>query len=440
MADKREDKGTDEGQEKQKPFIREKIVRQPPSGRQIMRKILLVGVCAVVFGTAAAVCFSAVKPIADRAFGPEETEQEPITIAKDEPEAQQPVQTECAPVPEETEPVEDMVRSEMEKYPYSMDDLNRLYGNLNTLVEENEGCVASVHSIQRETDWFDNPIETTGQYSGVVISCTRGEILVLVPDEAVDTADSIEVSFSGGTILPGTVKQKDSVADMALVSVNAAELEDRQYERIKELPLGNSYGVRQGDLVVAIGSPAGVTGSSGYGAISYVVRSTKAVDGSTRIFYTDTAADSQAGTFLINTDGELIGWAVDDYGQEDHSSMTAVMSVSDYKGALELMSNGLPVPYFGILGQEITVAMAQKGMPKGIYISESVMDSPAYNAGLQPGDILTKLGDMPVTNLKEFQGQVEKLQAGTKIIVNVQRSNGKDEYREIPFEITVGTR
>ena len=43
-------------------------------------------------------------------------------------------------MPEETEPVEDMVRSEMEKYPYSMDDLNRLYGNLNTLVEENEGC------------------------------------------------------------------------------------------------------------------------------------------------------------------------------------------------------------------------------------------------------------------------------------------------------------
>ena len=148
MADKREDKGTDEGQEKQKPFIREKIVRQPPSGRQIMRKILMTGACAVVFGTAAAVCFSAVKPIADRAFGPEETEQEPITIAKDEPEAQQPVQTECAPVPEETEPVEDMVRSEMEKYPYSMDDLNRLYGNLNTLVEENEGCLASVHSIQ----------------------------------------------------------------------------------------------------------------------------------------------------------------------------------------------------------------------------------------------------------------------------------------------------
>lgn len=88
MADKREDKGTDEDREKQKQFIREKIVRQPPSGRQIMRKMLLTGACAVVFGTTAAVCFSAVKPIADRAFGPEETEPEPITITKDEPEAQ----------------------------------------------------------------------------------------------------------------------------------------------------------------------------------------------------------------------------------------------------------------------------------------------------------------------------------------------------------------
>ena len=440
MADKREDKGTDEGWEKQRQFIQEKIVRQPPSRRQILGKILFTGVCGIIFGTAAAVCFSAVKPAAERIFGPEETEPEPITITKDEPEIQQPAQTESAPAAEESEPVEDMVRSEMEKYPYSMDDLNRLCGNLNALVEENEGCVASVHSIQREMDWFDNPIETTGQYSGVVISRTRGEILVLVPDEAVATADSIEVSFSGGTILPGTVKQKDSVADMALVSVNAAEMEDRQYDRIKELSLGNSYGVKQGDLVVAIGSPAGVTGSSGYGIVSYVVRTTAAVDGSTRIFYTDTAADPQAGTFLINTDGELIGWAVDNYGREDNSSMTAVMSVSDYKGVLELMSNGLPVPYFGILGQEITAAMAQKGMPKGIYISEAVMDSPAYNAGLQPGDILTKLGDVPVANLKEFQGQVEKLQTGTKIIVNVQRSNGKDEYREIPFEVTVGTR
>ena len=40
----------------------------------------------------------------------------------------------------------------------------------------------------------------------------------------------------------------------------------------------------------------------------------------------------------------------------------------------------------------------------------------------------------------ELEKKVEKLQAGTKISVSVQRSNGKDEYREIIFEVTVGTR
>lgn len=440
MADKQEDRGTDDGQEKRRQFIHEKIVRQPPTRRQIIVRIFKTGFYGMVFGAAAAVCFAVVKPAAEKLLGTEETEPDPITIAKDEPDATQSAESETKAASEETEPVEDMVRSEMEKYPYSMDDLNRLYGNLHDLIQEWEGGVVSVHSIQREMDWFDNPIETTGQYSGVVIARTRGEILILVPDEAVATADSIEVSFSDGTILPGAVKQKDSVAGMALVSVNGAQMEDRQYDHVKAIALGNSYSVKQGDLVAAIGSPAGVTGSSGYGFISYVVRSAKAVDGSTRIFYTDTPGDARAGTFLLNTDGELIGWAAEGYSLDDSGRMTSVMSVSDYKGALELMSNGLPVPYFGIQGQEITAAMAQSGMPKGIYITEAVADSPAYNAGLQPGDILTKLGKTSVTTLKELQSQVEKLQAGTKISVSVQRSNGKDEYREIIFEVTVGTR
>ena len=447
MADKRADQHRDLDRQDQTPdkshrFINEKIVRQPMTRRQIARKILLTIFCAVLFGVLSAICFVVSRPVAERILGqetPEESSQ--ITIPKDEPETTAPAAAETEPTePAMTEAVDEMVRSEMEKYRYSIDDLNKLYSNLRTIASDADDSLVVVHSIQHEKDWFDNPIETTGQYSGVVIARTRGEILILVPDEAVATADSIEVSFSDGTILPGAVKQKDSVAGMALVSVNGAQMEDRQYDHVKAIALGNSYSVKQGDLVAAIGSPAGVTGSSGYGFISYVVRSAKAVDGSTRIFYTDTPGDARAGTFLLNTDGELIGWAAEGYSPDDSGRMTSVMSVSDYKGALELMSNGLPVPYFGIQGQEITAAMAQSGMPKGIYITEAVADSPAYNAGLQPGDILTKLGKTPVTTLKELQSQVEKLQAGTKISVSVQRSNGKDEYREIIFEVTVGTR
>ena len=42
----------------------------------------------------------------------------------------------------------------------------------------------AVHSIQHQVDWFDNPIETTGQYAGVLIAKTKTEALILTPEEA----------------------------------------------------------------------------------------------------------------------------------------------------------------------------------------------------------------------------------------------------------------
>ena len=95
-------------------------------------------------------------------------ESRPITIPKDEPETQTPVPVQEAST-EPTEPVEEKVRSELEKYPYSLEDLNKMYGNLRTLASEADKSIAAIHSIQREKDWFDNPIETMGQYAGIII-------------------------------------------------------------------------------------------------------------------------------------------------------------------------------------------------------------------------------------------------------------------------------
>ena len=69
----------------------------------------------------------------------------------------------------------------------------------------------------------------------------------------------------------------------------------------------------------------------------------------------------------------------------------------------------------------------------------AVTDGPAYNAGIQPGDIITWMNGEKVGSLKDFQNQVESLHAGDKIKVAVLR-NGKDEYTEIEFLVTVGAR
>ena len=112
------------------------------------------------------------------------------------------------------------------------------------------------------------------------------------------------------------------------------------------MALGNSYQVRQGDLLRGGRElQAGVVHSLDYGFVSYVVKSSPMVDQHCRILYSDILANAECGTFLINTDGELVGSAqvpADNSGTE--SQVTEIFGISDYKGILEKLSNGQAIP------------------------------------------------------------------------------------------------
>ena len=145
------------------------------------------------------------------------------------------------------------------------------------------------------------------------------------------------------------------------------------------------------------------------------------------------------GTFILNTNGQLIGWVTDKYDREGECNMTTIASISDYKGVLQNLSNGFAAPYFGIRGQEVNSAMEESGLPQGIYVTDCIADSPAYNAGIQPGDIITWINGSKTNTMKDFQNQVESLKPGDKVNVAVQR-NGKDSYKEIEYPVTIGAR
>lgn len=145
------------------------------------------------------------------------------------------------------------------------------------------------------------------------------------------------------------------------------------------------------------------------------------------------------GTFLMNMSGEIVGVVTDDFKNENTQNATAAAGISDYKGIIERMSNGLSTAYLGIRGQEITEEMEAQGLPAGIYITEVAAGSPAYEAGIQNGDILVRLNSGEVHTVKELQSRVENLEAGSTVTVTVAR-NGIDQYRELEYQITVGAR
>lgn len=134
--------------------------------------------------------FAVTVPMADRVFGEEPATEPPISIPKDEPadtSAAETVQTE----PEtESEPIEDQVQSVIENYHYTIEDLNSIIGSMRVQAQKIDKGIAVVHSVQQKTDWFDNPVETSGLYAGAVIAKTGQELLILTPEAAVEQADS----------------------------------------------------------------------------------------------------------------------------------------------------------------------------------------------------------------------------------------------------------
>jgi len=422
--------------DEKRQFINEKIVKQPMTRRQIASRLLAFFFVAVVFGIVAAVSFAVSRPIAVRYLGGETAMPESsISFPKDEPS-----ENVLASDDETTEPIEKVVQSAVEQYRYSVVDVDSLYTALRNLAQDVDKGIVLVHSVQQEVDWFDNPVETTGQYAGVVIASTRRELLILTPEAVAEKSDAIKVMFSDGTEVDGRIKQKDQMYGMAVVSVDINSVEEDTWKTVTTLPLGNSYTMKQGDFVVAIGGPAGVVHSIDYGLVSYVMRNVQMTDGVGRALYVNVNADIETGTFLVNTSGELIGWVTDQLQTEDNSaSMPRVFGISDYKAALARMTNGQGIPYFGIRGQEVAQVPASSVLPQGVYVQNVVIDGPAYNGGIQNGDIITRMNDETIVTMKDFLAVMENQESGQVIHVIVQRF-GRDQYAQLEFQVTLGTR
>lgn len=450
----------DKEPKQKRPFIREKVERPPLTRRQVVVRICMFVFIAVLGGAAAGISFAVARPLAEKYLVQEETtESIPITIPRDEEtqstqdtSSSQPPETspsesgteeteteEAESQPPETEPIEDILQSAIEEYQYTVDDLSSMFSSLKNVVSEADKGIVIVHSVKREVDWFDNPVEVSGLYAGVIIASTSREFLILTPDSAVEHADSIKVTFHDNTEADGTIKQIDTVSGMAVVSVDIFALDESTRDNTVTLQLGNSYGVRQGDLVAAIGAPSGNVHSSTYGIISYVLRNVQVADNTTRLLFADIKGNAGAGTFLINVSGEVIGWVTDDYANEQSTNMTTVMAISDYKTNLEKMSNGVSIPYLGVRGQEVNTAMSESGIPLGVYVIECIPDGPVYNAGIQNGDVIVRLGSKTITSMKDYQNGMEQLNQGDEITVVVQRK-GIDEYKELEYQVTVGAR
>lgn len=413
-------------------FITEKIIKKDKSRYINLMKLLL---SAVVFGVVAMATALFTRPGLEKFIVKSTTEKETISIEKDTTVFQN--STEVIGT-EDTEAFKNIAESIIDEHSYDEEDVKAMYKVLANLTNDLDSCVTAIHSIKNEKDWFDNLIESGHYYSGLVIAKTENEVLVLCPVQAIDAADTINVSFKNNYSKQATVKSADGHIGLAILSVDTSDADSGIKEGIEVITLGNSYLVSRGDIALAIGSPTGFNYSTGYGWVSYISKDVSIVDSSAMFMHTSLALDNAKGSFLVNTSGELIGIATSAYPSE--SSTGVAIGISDLKARLEYMINAMPAAYIGIKPIDINAKAKESGVPEGIYVTEVVADSPAYISGIQVGDVISEIDGIKVSSTAAYKEVIDKLTVGKEINIKLYRDNGKNEYSQLDINLTVASR
>ncbi len=427
-------------------FIKENIVGRKESWKKKATHYTRVVVSALLFGVLSAGTFAVTEPLIAGRFRddkPEEVtfETQPETQeseAESEPETTVPSEEPETEAPEETVSIESVVKDEVRNYEYSMDDYERMHSLIKKIALSADYSLVEVRSRVTGNDLFGELVKSGSSSSGIIIARTSGEVLILTSDSVMRDSSNIEVVFNGEKVYTAQIKAVDSTDGIAIVSVPLTNVSYRDSQEIRSVSIGDSSKLQRGDLIIVVGAPAGAYGSSAVGEISSVSYNTVDIDGNVKKMIADVDINPAYGSFVINTEGELVGWINADedattYGYE------SVTGISDYLDIIEAMSNGARYPYIGLRTQEETQEMLDASLPRGLYICESIQDSPAYDAGIQNGDILVKINDTVITHMKDYREAIESLSIDDTAVVTVMRQNGA-EYAEVDFTVTVAGR
>ncbi len=416
-------------------FIKETRKEKPINRKRVVMHVVETVVLAVVFGALACLTFVLLKPRFEQYFSPEEQTQ----ISFEEPQ-----QDETGDETQSEEGADSAADDEPEtviiEKPASMDlsEYQALQNKMYAVGREADRFIVSVTNVKNDTDLFNTPYESNNIGSGVIIADTNEYLLILTEKKTIQGATSIRVTFADDTTVNAKLQQYDGNTGIAVLRVEKEKISDSTLGQIAVATLGTSVGVTQGQMVLAVGSPTGTIHSILTGNITSNRNSISTMDYNYTVFTTDIVGSADAGGALINTDGEIIGFILQDYNMQKEQTTLAAVSISELKGVIELLSNDKPVPYLGMRISTVTDEIAETyQMPRGVYVREVALDSPAMEAGFQSGDVITQVDSVTITSAEEYEKFVRTLSQEQVIHITYQRQDAED-YVTLESNVSVG--
>lgn len=281
-------------------------------------------------------------------------------------------------------------------------------------------------STTRETPM--GPMAVQGSGSGFIIS---EDGYILSNAHVVGKAgNKVKTLLNDGTEAEGKVVWSDETLDLGLVKIDKKGLQ--------ALPLGDSDAINIGETAVAIGNPLGLDfqRSVTAGVISGLNRNIGEVQGNYMdgLIQTDASINQgNSGGPLLNSEGEVVG--INSVKISTAEGLGFSIPINTAKPIIEqvIETGDYNSVSLGMSGYTVS-AIERSGYDlgtggKGVIVGSVEANSPAAAAGLQPNDIILKMGDKAIDSMSQLRRELYKYKSGDSVDVVVVRGRKKETLK-----------
>jgi Do/DeqQ family serine protease len=270
-----------------------------------------------------------------------------------------------------------------------------------------------------------------GLGSGVIVS---PEGYLLTNHHVVADADDIDVQLADGRQARASLIGTDPETDLAVLKIDL--------DTLPVMVFGNASTLEVGDAVLAIGNPFGVGQTVTSGIVSALGRNRLGLSTFENFIQTDAAINpGNSGGALVDAEGHLVGINTAIFSRSGgNMGIGFAIPVDTALQVLQgLVRDGkVTRGWIGVETRELTADFAESfGLPvrQGVLVTGVLQDGPASKGGLQPGDVVVRIGDTSVANPTQLLAAVAALKPAASASIGVQRGP-----KALELSVTVAER
>lgn len=405
-------------------FMEEKIMESKKPKRRFIAEAKRMVWLGIIFGSVAGACFACVNGMISR---------------NGETGASKEIETKTSVSPEESisatnEPEQTKnPKKKDEKTSQDVNNLQVMYEKLRVCAEEGERSIVGVSGYNGDFK-ADSFLSSGEQVSGVIVAQTENHLLILTSYNKVKGKEHIRVELFGDFAVAGKLYNYDERTDMAIIQIPVSQIDVKIKDKLSVMVLCDSNFLMVGDLLIALGNPNGSMYSMEFGYLTSKRSEESIEDYQLDLYTSNMGYHSEGYGFICNMKGEMIGII---NNQNPNTEQCTFYGMSRIRNILDSLLQKDKLVYAGVVSETIpSDILLEYQLPAGVYVTKVDPDSPAYNAGILVGNVITEIDGTSVDTVMNYYNTLQKYEDGDQITMTViQDPFGNQIEKKVKVEV-----